>query len=440
MPGIEDDDDELLDPSRRLTAQQPAAVIPKASSGDSGIPPVTLRGISPQLQQRTTEDETQAQNLSKGSGISQVQNPIGRRVLRGLNIAGSIASGIAPIVGGVMRQIPGTEEHHNELLGQNRSRLSQDIAEQGKEAETAQTIGQTSAIPSSIAHTQAETNALNNPQPKDKEEKWSEFTGWTDTDGTPLIREENSGQVVRASDKKPATGFKAATPAKPLQTRDVTRVVGGVPHTVMVNAETGADIKDEGQTKVAGETPEQKRSASESAQVERESRVNIRKAQDLYEGTKSSVGQLNASIDAAKDGNGLLTSFVPTMEVLGINAAQGVHRISPAEAQAAQLPGGFVERFNAYFDKASTGKLSPELQAEGKQLGGILLKSAYSRYKSTYDNENSIVSGYGGTGFDKRVPLIQEEQGGQPQYKEGDTATGPKGEKIKFTNGNWVPQ
>jgi hypothetical protein len=98
-----------------------------------------------------------------------------------------------------------------------------------------------------------------------------------------------------------------------------------------------------------------------------------------YVTAKQQFDTTNASIDAAKDGNGLLTSFVPTMEVLGMNVAAGVHRISPQESQAASLPGGYSERFNAWLDKASKGKLSPELVQEGHQLVGVLQTSAYNK-------------------------------------------------------------
>jgi hypothetical protein len=98
-----------------------------------------------------------------------------------------------------------------------------------------------------------------------------------------------------------------------------------------------------------------------------------------YVTAKQQFDTTNASIDAAKDGNGLLTSFVPTMEVLGMNVAAGVHRISPQESQAASLPGGYAERFNAWLDKASKGQLSPQLVQEGHQLVGILQTSAYNK-------------------------------------------------------------
>lgn len=444
----------------------------------SATPPLTLRGVTPPAPQATPDpaeasindleqnadksrnmeipalrqtmqpppgdahlaaDEAQRANLDKGSGISQFSqnHHILGPILRGLSVAGSI---VAP---GAAMMIPGTDLHHSLLVNQNRNAIDSDLEQQEKQTQTAgqqatteHTQAETGAIPAETKLKEAQTSALQHPEPKPKEENWSEFTGWTDTDGTPLMREANSGQVVRANDKKPPTGFQQAKPDAP-GTIHVTRVVNGVPHEILVDSRTGADVKDLGQTKVPGESPDAKRNAAESAQVERESRGNIRKAEGLYRGTQQSVGQLNASIDQAKDGNGLLTSFVPTMEVLGINAANGVHRISPAEATAANLPGGWAEQFNAWFDKASSGKMSPQLVTEGKQLGQILLKGAYQRYKSTYDDESGIVKGYGGQDFDKRVPLIQGEQ---PGGGGNGPAVGTVENGYRFKGGNPADQ
>ena len=452
---LEDDADEIQpdQPDARTRIARPAAA--------SGIPPVTLRGLgapspgsgspspspiaaplpgsgspSPSpiaaplpIQTRTTADENELGRLrTTGSGVSQIAkaHPIAGGILRGLDTVGSL---FAPRI---TAAIPGTTLHNEGLIRQQQGRINTDLGQEKEEAGIGETGARTEQATATAANQRSEAAARDAAagQPKPKEEKWDAFTGWTDTDGTPLIREENSGQVVRADNKQPAKGFQAAKPAAPAKTEKITRVVNGVPHEVLVNAETGEDVKDEGQTKVPGESADQKRSSAESAQVERESRQNIRKAEGQYHATQQSVAQLGASIDAAKDGNGLLTSFVPTMEVLGINASNGVHRISPAEAQAAGLPGGWSERFNAWFDKASTGKLSPELQKEGKQLAGILSHSAYQRYKSTYDDENGIVSGYGGTDFGKRVPLIpsEETQGGGAG---GNTGGPPAGATMK---------
>lgn len=401
------------------------------------------------LEQKTDKDRGELARLeTTGSGISQIKNPFGRNVLRGLNVAGSI------LLPNAMSAIPGTEEHHQELIGQSRGRIGEDLGEAKKQATTEETTARTDQANAAAEKDRAAAAAAG--QPKPKEEKWTVSPNWIDAaDNTPLKIEETSGQLVRATDGKPPTGIKAAKSEAEDKTEKVTRVVNGVPHEVLVNARTGEDIKDEGQTKLPGESPDQKRSAQESAQVEREARGNIRKAESGYRDTQKSVGQLKSAIDAASDGNGLLTSFVPTMEVLGINASNGVHRISPAEAQAAQLPGGWAEQFNAWLDKATSGKTSPELKKEGKQLADVLLKTSYQRYKATYDDESGMVEGYGGKDFGKRVRVIPEgiadgslgssttakDFGPAPQGKtEGATGKLPDGTKIVIKNGRIVEQ
>jgi hypothetical protein len=83
------------------------------------------------------------------------------------------------------------------------------------------------------------------------------------------------------------------------------------------------------------------------------------------------------AIKAGADGNGLLTSLAPTMAVLGMNSFAGTHRISPAEASAAGAPGGWSERANAWFDKAASGKISPQLAKEGNALFDQLIDAKY---------------------------------------------------------------
>jgi hypothetical protein len=98
-----------------------------------------------------------------------------------------------------------------------------------------------------------------------------------------------------------------------------------------------------------------------------------------YLGARAQIEQTRASIQAGADGNGLLTALVPTMEVLGINHTAGVTRISPAEADAARIPVEFGTRWNAWFQKASQGKLTPEMARQGNQLMDILENGAHEK-------------------------------------------------------------
>jgi hypothetical protein len=98
-----------------------------------------------------------------------------------------------------------------------------------------------------------------------------------------------------------------------------------------------------------------------------------------YAGALAQANQTKASIVAGADGNALLTNMIPTMEVLGINHAGGINRISPAEAQAAGVSPDWATRWNAWATKSLAGKLTPELAKEGNQLMDIVTDAAYNR-------------------------------------------------------------
>lgn len=211
--GFDDDEEEDDDqPRARIARPQPDAT-----------PPLALRGVAPPsdstdemsanadktrsmnssalsetmqpspLTQRRSQDEAEAQRLqSTGSGISQIKNPFARNALRAVSTIGSV---IAPRTMGV---IPGTEEHHNELLGQARSRIAGDIGEQDKEATTAETGARTdlaTAQADKLRHDQGRED-----QPKPKEEEWSIVPGMIGPNGQPVQQEKNSGQIRFAPD------------------------------------------------------------------------------------------------------------------------------------------------------------------------------------------------------------------------------------------------
>jgi len=152
-----------------------------------------------------------------------------------------------------------------------------------------------------MGHVQAHTRAINNPtpQPKPKEEDWTVVPGIVGPNGEPIQQEKNSGQM-RVT---PLPGASVADKRTPPETRTITRVIKGVPHAVLVNSRTGEDIKDLRQTKLPGESPEQKRSAAESAQVERQSRVAVRKAEKDYRSAQATVAMQRQLIHDAKGGN-----------------------------------------------------------------------------------------------------------------------------------------
>lgn len=111
-----------------------------------------------------------------------------------------------------------------------------------------------------------------------------------------------------------------------------------------------------------------------------------------FAGTLAQIQQTKKSIIAGADGNGLLASLTPTMEVLGIGHAAGISRVPPTEAQAAGAPGGWAEQWNAWATKAVKGKLTAQLAKEGNELTDILLDGAY---KKTLTSSEMIAKSHG---------------------------------------------
>lgn len=129
------------------------------------------------LQKQTEADQAELKRLeTSGSGISQIKNKWAKGGLRGLNIAGSIASAALPALGGVMRALPGTEEHHNLLVNRQRGRLGEDVGLQEKEAQAGEATARTAAIPVHSEWERAEAyRALHPTEQKDPVEQRRSF-------------------------------------------------------------------------------------------------------------------------------------------------------------------------------------------------------------------------------------------------------------------------
>lgn len=147
-----------------------------------------------------------------------------------------------------------------------------------------------------------------------------------------------------------------------------------------------------------------------------------------YMGVLAQANQTKQSIVAGADGNGLLTALVPTMEVLGVNHAAGISRISPQEAMAAGTPPDWATRWNAWAQKAGQGKLSPELAKQGQQLMDIVTNSAYNRVVAS---SQMVAKGHG---IDpSQVPAMTKDGSITTLDKVSTGAAGSGGGKIVIT-------
>ena len=120
------------------TSVVPRGIRPIRDYTPTGVPTynpsenVPATGTAPTINPHVANIQQMEQ---QGSGVQQVQqkHPFWGGVLKGLDIAGSIA---AP---GLTARIPGTELHHEALIGQQERLANQDVARQEHEAQTAAT-------------------------------------------------------------------------------------------------------------------------------------------------------------------------------------------------------------------------------------------------------------------------------------------------------------
>ncbi len=194
-------------------------------------------GTADYFRQRQEQLDYKAQH-PWGSPISPHPGALGS-ILHGLSVAGNIAGDI--VAPGTMENIPGTQLHNAALAAGNERGIRQGTENASTDAATQHTQAETAAEPSRTAfteaqteHTQAETGKLNEPEPKSNFEKMSD------------------GSIVQLS-TDPHTGN---TTAKLLYKGDpkvetdmATVMVKGKPHSVLVNKQSGATIKDLGETK-----------------------------------------------------------------------------------------------------------------------------------------------------------------------------------------------
>ena len=122
-----------------------ATGVPMYGQGDT----VPATGTAPAINPHVAEAQRMEQS---GTGVSQAKakHPFWGGVLRGLDVAASIASP------GTALAIPGTTLHHNALIGQQERLANQDVSREEKQAQT--------------GDLEAQTQQRLNPQPKEEEQ------------------------------------------------------------------------------------------------------------------------------------------------------------------------------------------------------------------------------------------------------------------------------
>ncbi len=256
----------LIPPSvARQTAMAPLSLPPIGgmASPMPSLPMPTMPSVVSAPTQTQTDQNELARLNATGSGISQIQNPLGHAAAA---IGGGLLHTLLP---GLARQIGGTQDHHDLLVRQMDQRVADDYGHTQAAANLSATLANT-------AHAQAATNVLENPTDKFSALPTdSGYAAFDPTTGTAKPITAADGSQLATPDKAPPaphyvttsdgnvvaimTG-KDGTPSastvyegKPKQNTEITKLeVGGKPHTVIVDKDTGATVKDLGET---GEKP-----------------------------------------------------------------------------------------------------------------------------------------------------------------------------------------
>lgn len=162
--------------------------LPATSRAPASTGPLLSPAVASPLEQQTAKDRANQSRLSRGSGITQFSHnhPIAGGVLRGLNVAGELASSIFPAGNLALRAIPGTEEHHNMLVEQNTGAINTDEAQADKEAQTGEAQARTGQAEATTQNELAEAeknrqlaSVAANPKPEKPEDLQHELADAT---------------------------------------------------------------------------------------------------------------------------------------------------------------------------------------------------------------------------------------------------------------------
>jgi len=432
-------------PMRTLAPTQPQAAppsMPAVASQPAAQPPSGL--------QRAQGKQTGLQ--SSPAGVDKLSLPA-RIPLRILDTIGQI---FAPRIESL---IPGTEGHHQQLLRQSGAQVEQEEKQATEEANR-QHVGaqaglataQAGAIPSEVALRGAQINRENAQaaaaaaKPTDE---WAELKEpVTDPDHPDLgaqsaffnkndpsqgLRYGNAPMAAKPTDKaasvhyeKLEDGSVAAFTAEKdgsISKRIVAKVdpkiktevrpiqVGGKPHQILFNAETGEQIKDLGES---GEKSPTVNVGQQDFESQKTGRALLDKAEGAYRGAVQSAQSLASFVDAANSGNKVAAQAIPLEGALTVTTAQGVHRINRNEIEQLQGAGSLFDTIMGKVGKLTKGQpIPPDVLKDFDALSQMMKKQAYSTYK---DAHSSAVKRYG---LKNEEPLPESASGAEPTDQSG---------------------
>jgi hypothetical protein len=256
---------------------------------------------------------TKAQNIH--NPVLRVLGEIGAGGARALDAIGTGVGRVIPAVGALESAIPGTTM--NEAL-KERQESRQEANQAGLEktqADTEEAKARAHALEQPVAKEPAnpESEVLHdlmtgeNGQPRMNpatQQPYTYLEAYQAAQQAKPTGTANEGKTIQ-TDKgimqwNPQTQRydipAGAAPDKNTPTTKVTRIVNGVPHEVLVNSQTGEDVKDEGATKVPNDNANTNR-ADKSYQLQS---TRLDKIRQPVEQIVARVGRLNDTLNQNK--------------------------------------------------------------------------------------------------------------------------------------------
>lgn len=391
------------DPSSNPIAQQPSA-IPQLSSG--GLRPLVT---NPRQQQ----EEQLQQSLLPKPGQPGFWHALGRVASKIGNVAGDV---LAP---NITALIPGSDLNRVMQHNYNQAQLS-GLQEQDQ-------TEQDNASKRNLEGAQAAQAEDGKVTPLATDQGYVSFNGST---GEVQPLNDKSGQQLQPKDKqtpesvhvlpdgkvvsisKDANGKPQATivyQGDPTVKTEVKQIeVGGKPHQVLINSQTGEQVKDLGET---GEKPpviNVNADKGRNFQEQERGRGLLDKAEGAYRSAQQGANTMRDMLAQADAGNKMSAQILPLEGALQITTAQGVHRINRTEVEQYAGAGSLYDKIQGELGKVSSGQpIPPNIRQDIRKLVSAQEKQAYVTYKGAYD---SATKRYNLTGED----ALPEPGGGGP--------------------------
>jgi hypothetical protein len=390
-----------------ITAAKPAAAKPMTTPTTAAEP-----GNQPPLPTFASEEEWNKANPAAAHTPYQAPD-LKHRLLMGL-FSGMTQFGRDPgagerVLGNYLGDIQKHEEEEKNYPATSAAAQHQRYMTAAQGAEVPQHIQQLGA---QIENTQAEAKerqakaaAELNPPPKTR------LVQVAGPDGHPIpaVQNQTTGQITDQEGKEIPDAKLWTKPEAEKNLEKIT-VLGpdGHPHVYGVNAK-GEKVQDFGQSYVS---PKESRQDKSADVVERETRTEIRKAQEKYRDAEATSNLQREFIKEAKGGNKEAVKIVPLEGALEITTSQGVRRINRTEVEQYGNAGSLWDRINGAIGKGLTGKDIPDnVLNDMDRMTQEVQKNAWERYNGIYEDNVGIAKNNGVANIEQHLPRIKPHGG-----------------------------